>query len=228
MLYRPAGGDGRTLFRSELDELARNRGVRVVYLTSEQRTLSTAVIRRLVPDIARRDVFVCGSPPMVAATRNSLIEAGCSRRHIFQRAIRAVMRRVLATLVVTVVAVIALFNYRTHLPQRMRAPVRMHARSIPRPHPAGTRAATGVSISTPFTTIQVRAFVLRGRLIDVQEVDVEDDNAHTKALNDRAIPILHEEVLSAGSAHIDLVSGATGTSTSYISSLQSAIDRAHG
>jgi uncharacterized protein with FMN-binding domain len=138
------------------------------------------------------------------------------------------MRKVLATLVVTAVAVIALVSYRTHLPQRTRAPARMHARSIPMPHPAGTRAATGISISTPFTTIQVRAFVLRGRLIDVQEVDVEDDNAHTKALNDRAIPILHEEALRAGSAHIDLVSGATGTSTSYISSLQSAIDRAHG
>jgi uncharacterized protein with FMN-binding domain len=138
------------------------------------------------------------------------------------------MRKALATFVVTVAAVIALISYRTHLPQRKRAPVEGHAPSIQRPHPAGTRAATGVAISTPFTTIHVRAFVLRGRLIDIQEVDVEDDNAHTKALNDRAIPILHEEALRAGSAHVHLVSGATGTSTSYMSSLQSAIDRAHG
>jgi uncharacterized protein with FMN-binding domain len=138
------------------------------------------------------------------------------------------MRKVLATLLVTVLAVIALVSYRSHLPQRRRPPLQMHAPSVQRPHPAGTRAADGVSISTPFTTIQVRAFMLRGRLIDVQEVDVENDNAHTKALNDRAIPILHEEALRAGSAHIHLVSGATGTSTSYISSLQSAIDRAHG
>jgi uncharacterized protein with FMN-binding domain len=138
------------------------------------------------------------------------------------------MRKALATFVATVAAVIALVSYRTHLPQRKRVPVRTHAHSIRRSHPAGTRAATGVAISTPFTTIQVRAFVLRARLIDVQEVDVEDDNAHTKALNDRAIPILHEEALRAGSAHVHLVSGATGTSTSYISSLQSAIDRAHG
>src|SRR5690242_7532851 len=145
-----------------------------------------------------------------------------------QRAIRALMYKPLAAFVVTVAAVIALVSYRTHLPPRKRAPMQMHARLIPRPHPAGTRAATGVAISTSFTTIQVRAFVLRGRLIDVQEVDVEDDNAHTKALNDRAIPILHQEALRAGSAHVHLVSGATGTSTSYISSLQSAIDRAHG
>src|SRR5512135_3374022 len=145
-----------------------------------------------------------------------------------QRAIRALMRKAVATLLVTVAAVIALVSYRTHLPQQTRTPTKTHPPSIRRPHPTGTRAATGVAISTPFTTIQVRAFVLRGRLIDVQEVDVEDDNAHTKALNDRAIPILHEEALRAGSAHIHLVSGATGTSTSYISSLQSAIDRAHG
>ena len=138
------------------------------------------------------------------------------------------MRKALATLVVTAAAVIALVSYRTHLPQRERASAQTHVPSIQRPHPAGTRAANGVAISTPFTTIQVRAYVFRGRLIDVQEVDVEDDNAHTKALNDRAIPILHQEALRAGSAHVHLVSGATGTSTSYISSLQSAIDRAHG
>jgi uncharacterized protein with FMN-binding domain len=138
------------------------------------------------------------------------------------------MRRAITVLVVTLVAVIALVSYRTHLPRKTRVLVPAHARSAHHPHPHGTRAATGIAISTPYTTIQVRAFVLRGRLIDVEEVDVEDDNAHTKALNDRAIPILHSEALKAGSARIDLVSGATGTSTSYISSLQSAIDRAHG
>jgi predicted ferric reductase len=83
LLYRPADRDGDILFHRELDELASARGVRVVYLAGEDRTLSTSVITRLVPDIARRDVFLCGSPPMVAATRNSLIGAGCSRRHIF-------------------------------------------------------------------------------------------------------------------------------------------------
>jgi uncharacterized protein with FMN-binding domain len=137
------------------------------------------------------------------------------------------MRRAVLVLAITVVAVVALVSYRTHLPRRVPPRPRPLARLASRAHPPGTRAATGVAISTPFTTIQVRAFVRHGRVIDVQEVDVEDDNAHTKALNDRAIPILHAEALRAGSAHIDTVSGATGTSTSYISSLQSAIDRTH-
>jgi uncharacterized protein with FMN-binding domain len=138
------------------------------------------------------------------------------------------MRRAVVVLVITVVAVVALVSYRTHLPRRPAARPRALASPVSRPHPPGTRAATGVAISTPFTTIQVRAFIRHGRVIDVEEVDVEDDNAHTKALNDRAIPILHAEALRAGSAHIDTVSGATGTSASYISSLQSAIDRAGG
>jgi uncharacterized protein with FMN-binding domain len=137
------------------------------------------------------------------------------------------MRRTVATLSITAVAVIVLVSYRTHPPRRSTSRPAI-ARAAPHPHPPGTRAATGVAISTAYTTIQVRAFVRSGRLIDVQEVDVENDNAHTKALNERAIPILHAEALRAGSAHIHVVSGATGTSASYISSLQSAIDRARG
>jgi uncharacterized protein with FMN-binding domain len=136
------------------------------------------------------------------------------------------MRRALVALVVTVVAVVALVSYRTHPPRH--APARPPALVRPTPDEAGARASTGVAIGTPYTTIQVRAFVRGGRLVDVREILVANDNAHTKALNDRAIPILHEEALRAGSAQIHAVSGATGTSTSYISSLQSAIDRARG
>ena len=136
------------------------------------------------------------------------------------------MRRTVVALIVTVAAVIALVGYRTHSPHR--AAERPPARARPAANVPGAHAATGVAISTPYTTIQVRAFVRHGHLVGVREVLVANDNAHTKALNDRAIPILHEEALRAGSAHIHTVSGATGTSTSYISSLQSAIDRARG
>jgi uncharacterized protein with FMN-binding domain len=138
------------------------------------------------------------------------------------------MRRAAVALILTAAAVVALVSYRTHPPKREHQRPPAPARPAPRPHPPGTRAVTGVAISTPYTTIQVRAFVLRGRLIDVQEVMVENDNAHTRAINQRAVPILHEEALRAGSAHVHTVSGATGTSASYKGSLQSAIDQAHG
>jgi uncharacterized protein with FMN-binding domain len=138
------------------------------------------------------------------------------------------MRRAVVALLLTAVVVAALVSYRTHPPRHGQPRLAGLTKPAPRVHPPGTHAATGVAISTPYTTIQVRAFVRRGRLIDVQEVTVDNDNAHTSALNERAVPILHEEALRAGSADIDAVSGATGTSASYISSLQSAIDRARG
>jgi predicted ferric reductase len=83
LLYRPIDRDGKILFRDEIDELANVRGVQVHYLYGEDRALSADVIRQLVPDIAQRDAFVCGSPAMVQETRTSLIEAGCRRRRIF-------------------------------------------------------------------------------------------------------------------------------------------------
>ena len=48
-------------------------------------------------------------------------------------------------------------------------------------------------------------------------------DAHTRAINARAEPILRREALRAGSADIDTVSGATYTSESWIESLRSAI-----
>ena len=52
------------------------------------------------------------------------------------------------------------------------------------------------------------------------------DGPHTEALNARAEPILREEALRAGSADIDVVSGATSTSEIWLESLQGAIDKA--
>jgi ferredoxin-NADP reductase len=59
------------------------RGTRIVYLTGNDRALSASAIAGHIPDISRCDVFVCGSPAMVAATRKNLLRAGCRRRQIF-------------------------------------------------------------------------------------------------------------------------------------------------
>jgi uncharacterized protein with FMN-binding domain len=81
-------------------------------------------------------------------------------------------------------------------------------------------------ITTPFSTIQVRATLTKGRLTGVETVSLTGDGAHTQALNARAEPILRAEALRAGSAHVHTVSGATYTSESWRDSLQSAIDAA--
>jgi uncharacterized protein with FMN-binding domain len=60
----------------------------------------------------------------------------------------------------------------------------------------------------------------------VETVELTGENARTEAINARAEPILREEALRAGSADIDVVTGATYTSRSYRKSLQAAIDKA--
>lgn len=52
------------------------------------------------------------------------------------------------------------------------------------------------------------------------------DNPKDQEINSYALPTLNQEAISAQSAEIDAVSGATFTSDGYINSLQSAIDKA--
>jgi uncharacterized protein with FMN-binding domain len=87
------------------------------------------------------------------------------------------------------------------------------------------RSATDTS-TTPFSIISVRVTLTGGELTRVETVDLTGENARTEAINARAEPILRAEALKAGSADIDVVTGATYTSRSYRKSLQAAIDEA--
>ena len=140
------------------------------------------------------------------------------------------MRKAVAALLVTAVAVVLLASYDTKPPasfnpnSALRRPVA--ATPTPRPHPPGTLTAKGPLLTTPFSTIQVQAWVHRGRLVDVRTLYLTGNDAHTNALNRRAEPILRREALEAGSAKIDVVTGATYTSESWRDSLIAAIEAA--
>jgi uncharacterized protein with FMN-binding domain len=140
--------------------------------------------------------------------------------------------RALAALLVTVAVVVALVGYdtkppRTVNPDAARAtPPAIARKATPTPPPPGSRTADGPILSTPFSIIQVRATVLRGRLIGVETIALTGDGPHTQALNARAEPILRAEALKAGSADIDTVSGATSSSKQWIESLRGAIRKA--
>jgi predicted ferric reductase len=82
VIYR-ATRDDDVILRTELDELARRRGAELHYLIGAPRA---GDLRALVPDIAARDVYVCGPPAMTAATRDSLRQSGVSGRHIHTEA----------------------------------------------------------------------------------------------------------------------------------------------
>ena len=141
------------------------------------------------------------------------------------------MRRAVAALVVTAATVVLLARYETQ-PPRTRNPnsaLRPAATATPAPQATprpGETTATGPAVTTPFSVIQVRATLTRGRLTGVETVALTGDGPHTDALNARAEPILRAEALRAGSADIDVVTGATYTSESWRDSLQAAIDAA--
>ena len=82
LVYRAPRAE-ELVFRDELDELSRTRGTEIHYLVGDEGGLSADTLERLLPDIAKRDVFVCGPPVMVEATRASLRAAGVPRRQIF-------------------------------------------------------------------------------------------------------------------------------------------------
>ena len=83
-----------------------------------------------------------------------------------------------------------------------------------------------VGIEAAGEGVGVRVTLTGGELTRVETVALSGADARTKAINNRAEPILRKSALRAGSAKIDVVSGATYTSESYIDSLQSAIDKA--
>jgi ferredoxin-NADP reductase len=60
-------------------------GAELHYVVGDDRAgevLSPDHLLRLVPDIAARDVYVCGPPAMTDATRASLARLGVPRRQI--------------------------------------------------------------------------------------------------------------------------------------------------
>jgi uncharacterized protein with FMN-binding domain len=129
--------------------------------------------------------------------------------------------RVVAALAVTAAVVVLLARYETRPPDEPPPPPRPAVTASP--PPAGVKVGTGPLITTPFSSIQVRAELTRGQLTGVRTLSLTGADAHTQALNARAEPILREEALRAGSADIDIVSGATYTSESWIESLRAAI-----
>ena len=74
--------------------------------------------------------------------------------------------------------------------------------------------------------VQVRLTLTNGKITAVSAVQVPDGDPHSAQISDFSIPILRQEVLSAQSASINAVSGATYTSEAYAQSVQAALDAA--
>ncbi len=93
-----------------------------------------------------------------------------------------------------------------------------------------TTAATtvaGDAVMTRYGNVQVQITVAGGTITAVDVLQVPMEDRHDQRINSQAVPIYNSEAVTAQSAQIDVVSGATVTWDGYTQSLQSAIDQAH-
>jgi uncharacterized protein with FMN-binding domain len=158
------------------------------------------------------------------------------------------VRRITLWLSATVAIVVLLFSYHTSTNSRTVAagqppaqapgvvgaqpPPRAGGNGKPSPSSAATDSAAasvvnGTVAQTQWGPVQVQVRIANHRITDVKALVFPSGSGHDQAINSYALPRLRQEVLSAQSARIDGVSGATVTSDGYRESLQAALDAAH-
>ena len=89
-----------------------------------------------------------------------------------------------------------------------------------------SKKVTGSVASTQWGPVQVQLTIAGEKITSVNVLQQPSGNGKDTEINDYALPILTRETTAAQNADIDMVSGATVTSTGYLQSLQSAIDKA--
>jgi uncharacterized protein with FMN-binding domain len=89
----------------------------------------------------------------------------------------------------------------------------------------GDGSFTGISSMTRWGPVQVKIAVSGGKITAVDLPSYPSNDNRSVAINRNAIPLLVQSTLTAQSANVNSVSGASYTSASYKISLQSALDK---
>ena len=92
---------------------------------------------------------------------------------------------------------------------------------------SSTKTVTGSVAQTQWGPVQVQLSISNGTITKVTVLQYPNGNSRDVELANYSLPILIKETIQSQSAQIDMVSGATYTSTGYIQSLQSALDQAN-
>lgn len=91
----------------------------------------------------------------------------------------------------------------------------------------GVRSATGRAENFGYGIMSVKVTVHGSRISAVAVASLQVAEPTSQYICEQAVPMLRSEVLSAQSARINAISGATYTSEAYAYSLQSALDKLH-
>ena len=82
---------------------------------------------------------------------------------------------------------------------------------------------TGPAADAYYGTVQVQVTVQSGQITTLKVLRYPSDRRTSIFINRQALPMLRDEVISAQSARIDIISGATLTSEAFIQSLSGAL-----
>ena len=138
------------------------------------------------------------------------------------------LRRIVLWLASTVTIAVLLFGYHTSTNDVSASTPPSSTSSAPPPssNSSAPKSYTGSVASTRWGPVQVQIAVSAGKITGVTVLQQPNGNHKDTEINDYALPILVQDTLSAQSADIDMVSGATVTSDGYLESLQAALDEA--
>src|SRR3954469_24714172 len=157
------------------------------------------------------------------------------------------MKRVILAIVSTVASLVLVLSFKTHSPSAAVTPPAAVSStgtstgtgsstgtsgstsggsSSSSSSSSATKTYTGDAATTRYGPVQVQVTVKNGAVTSVAATDYPMSDPRDAQINSYAIPQLNSEAASAGNANIDMVSGATYTSEGYLSSLQSALDKA--
>ena len=90
----------------------------------------------------------------------------------------------------------------------------------------GPTSATSSVEQYPYGQLSVTVTEVNGsRITDIEMASLSETDPRSVMIDDQAIPQLRAQVLSANSANIQGVSGATFTSQAYAQAVQSALDQ---
>ncbi len=156
------------------------------------------------------------------------------------------MRRVILAIAGTVAGLVALLSFKSHLPSVPSAvaattggsggtsssssssattvPGEFPQGSLAGQIPAGETAVSGHVASTAYGPVQIQLIMRDSKIVKVAILQQPANTIRDIQIGESAFPRLISETLTAQTAKIDAVSGASYTSAGYIQSLQSALD----
>lgn len=85
---------------------------------------------------------------------------------------------------------------------------------------------TGSVADAYYGNIQVQVTISGGKMSDVTFLQYPNDNRTSIEVNTQAMPLLKSEAITAQSASVDIISGASQTSQAFQQSLSSALQQA--